>query len=63
MAYNIKKKRKTNKHMDYNNSSQRFRPFGPSVLVVLFSDSLALQTESRLKDSFKEQIHVHKTTR
>ena len=50
-------------HMDYNNSSQRFRPFGPSVLVVLFSDSLALQTESRLKDSFKEQIHVHKTTR
>ena len=50
-------------HMDYNNSSQRLRQFGSSVLVVQFSDSLALQTESRLKDSFKEQIHVHKTTR
>ena len=59
MAYNIKKKRKTNMHMDYNNSSQRLRQFGSSVLVVQFSDSLALQTESRLKDSFKEQIHVH----
>ena len=66
IANNIKKKRKTNMDMDYNNSSQRFRPFGPSVFVLLFSDSHALQTESRLKDRFKEHrrpVHVHKTTR
>ena len=40
--------------MDYKNSSQRFRPLGPSVLVVQFSDSLTLRTESSLKDRFKE---------
>ena len=56
MAYNIKKKTKEKliRIMDYKNSSQRFRPLGPSVLVVQFSDSLALRTESSLKDRFKE---------
>ena len=27
MKYNIEKKRKTNKDMDYNNLSRQFRPF------------------------------------
>ena len=27
MKYNIEKKRKTNKDMDYNDSSRQFRPF------------------------------------
>ena len=28
MKYNIQKKRKTNKDMDYNDSSRQFRPLG-----------------------------------
>ena len=28
MKYNIEKKRKTNKDMDYNDSSRQFRPLG-----------------------------------
>ena len=28
ITYNRKKKRKTNKDIDYNNSSRRFRPLG-----------------------------------
>ena len=28
MTYNIKRKRKTNKDIGYNNSSRRFRPLG-----------------------------------
>ena len=62
----MKKKRKIIRDLDYYNSSQRFRPFGSSVLVVQFSDSLALQIESRLKDRFKvygRSVHVHKTNR
>ena len=62
----MKKKRKIIRDLDYYNSSQRFRPFGSSVLVVQFNDSLALQTESRLKNRFKgygRSVRVHKTNR
>ena len=31
MKYNIEKKRKTNKDMDYNDSSRQFRPLGSRV--------------------------------
>ena len=48
ITYNIKKKRKTNKDMDYNNSSRRFRPLGSRVMAFFIKcDSLALRTESR----------------
>ena len=40
MKYDIEKKRKTNKDMDYNNLSRRFRRFKCDSLA-------ALQTESR----------------
>ena len=31
MTYNIRKKRKTNKDLDYNNSPRRFRPLGKEI--------------------------------
>ena len=31
MTYNIRKKRKTNKELDYNNSPRRFRPLGKEI--------------------------------
>ena len=47
MTFNIKKKRKTNKNMDYNNSSRRFKPLGSRVMALSIKcDSLTLQTES-----------------
>ena len=33
MKYNIEKKRKTNKDMDYNDSSRQFRPLGSRVMA------------------------------
>ena len=48
MKYNIEKKRKTNKDMDYNDSSRQFRPLGSRVMALSIKcDSLALRTESR----------------
>ena len=49
MKYDIEKKRKTNKDMDYNNLSRRFRPLGSRVMSLSIKcDSLAaLRTESR----------------
>ena len=48
MTFNIKKKRKTNKNMDYNNSSRRFKPLGSRVMALSIKyDSLTLRTESR----------------
>ena len=42
MTYNIKKKIKTNKDMDYNNSSRRFRQLGSRVMALSIKcDSLA----------------------
>ena len=53
LQHKKKNKRKTNKDNGYKNSSQRFRPLGPSVLVVQFSDSLAL-----FKDCVKPQGQI-----
>ena len=48
MKYDIEKKRKTNKDMDYNNLSRRFRPLGSRVMSLSIKCvSLALRTESR----------------
>ena len=48
MRYDIEKKRKTNKDMDYNNLSRRFRPLGSRVMSLSIKCvSLALRTESR----------------
>ena len=48
MKYNIEKKRKTNKNMDYNDSSRPFRPLGLRVMALSIKCvSLALRTESR----------------
>ena len=49
IKYSIETKRKTNKAMDYNNLSRRFRPLGSRVMSLSIKcDSLAaLQTESR----------------
>ena len=42
MTFNIKKKRKTNRDMDYNNSSQWFRPLDSRVMALPIKfDSLA----------------------
>ena len=47
MKYNIEKKRKTNKDMDYNDSSRPFRPLGSRVIALSIKcDSLALRTKS-----------------
>ena len=47
MTFNIKKKRKTNKNMDYNNSSRRFKALGSRVMALSIKcDSLTLRTES-----------------
>ena len=46
--YNIEKKRKTNKDMDYNDLSRQFRPLGSRVMALSIKcDSLAIRTESR----------------
>ena len=34
MKYNIEKKRKTNKDMDYNDSSRPFRPLASRVMAL-----------------------------
>ena len=48
MKYDIEKKRKTSKDMDYNNLSRRFRPLGSRVMSLSIKCvSLALRTESR----------------
>ena len=48
MKYDIETKRKTNKDMDYDNLSRRFRPLGSRVMSLsIKSVSLALRTESR----------------
>ena len=48
MTSNLKKKRETNKNIDYNNSSRRFRPLGSRVMALSIKcDSLALRTEGR----------------
>ena len=48
MKYNIEKKRKINKDMDYNDSSRPFRPLGSRVMALSIKCvSLALRTESR----------------
>ena len=48
MTYNIKRKRKTNKDIGYNNSSRRLRPIGSRVMALSMKcDSLALRTEVR----------------
>ena len=47
MTYNIKKKRKTSKDIDYT-SSRQFRPLGLRVMALSIKcDSLALRIESR----------------
>ena len=47
MKYDIEKKRKTNKDMDYNNLSRRFRPGSRVMSLSIKCVSLALRTESR----------------
>ena len=48
MTYNIKKKRKLNKDIGYNNSSRRRRPLGSRIMALSIKcDSLALRTEGR----------------
>ena len=49
MTYNIKKDKKTNKDIDYNNSSLRFRLLGLRVMALCMKchGLLALRTESR----------------
>ena len=48
MTYIKKTKRKTNKDMDYNNSSWRLRPLGSRIMALSIKcDSLTLRTESR----------------
>ena len=60
MTYNIKRKRKTNKDIGYNNSSRRLRPIGSRVMALSMKcDSLALRTESReeyQRNRFRNQI-------
>ena len=34
ITYKIKRKRKTDKDMDYNSSLRRFRPFGSRVMAL-----------------------------
>ena len=38
VQYQLKKKKKTNKDIDYNNSSRRFRSFGSGVRSNTFPD-------------------------
>ena len=43
-----KKEKKTNRDMDYNNSSRRFKPLGSRIIALSIKcDSLTLRTESR----------------
>ena len=56
MKYNIEKKRKTNKDMDYNDSSRQFRPLGSRVMALSIKCvSLALRTESREEWTFPNE--------
>ena len=58
MNYDIEKKRKTNKDMDYNNLSRRFRPLGSRVMSLSIKCvSLALRTESREEWIFPNEIN------
>ena len=48
MTYSIKKKRRSSKDLDYNNSSWRFSPLGSRVMALSIKcDSLAVRIESR----------------
>ena len=49
MKCNIEKKRKTNKDMDYNDSSRQFRPLGSRVMALpIKCDYLALRTSNHI---------------
>ena len=53
-----RKKRKTNKDMDYNDSSRQFGPVGSRVMALSIQcDSLALRTESREEWIFPNEIN------
>ena len=49
MMYSIKKERKTNKDIDFNNSSLQFKPLGssPFIRVMDKCDSLAELSHAR----------------
>ena len=52
ITYNIKKKRKTNKDMDYNNSSRRFRPLGSRVMAFFIKCDSSRYGLSHVKNEF-----------